>query len=194
MHFLFFLQIVRVRETLVQNLQDKRAPEVGTSESQISNDSGAAADIIIPVVNTTRGNNTSSQKDISLNNVDTGRREKEIQEDGSSESKEIGAERSTASSYNNQKQQCGNVEYVSFSDLENEYNNMSVRLSAASGGRVSSGSESSGWVGIPKAGLSSTATPTTTTVHDKHHYESEESSDWFPVVDDDVDSDSFSVV
>lgn len=178
-----------MRETLVQNLQDKRTPEVGTSESQISNAPGASDDIITETLNITQGDNTSSQKDISRNKVDPGR-EKEIQEVGSSETKEVGAERrSTASSYKNEKQQSENVEDVSFSDLENEYNNLSVRSSAASGARVSSGSESSGWVGVPKPGLS----PTPTIVHDKH-YESEESSDWFPVVDDDVDSDSFSVV
>lgn len=173
-------EIVQVRETLLQNLLDKRNPQVGISESQISNASGADNR-----VNITQGDNTFSQKnDNSPNKVDTGR---EVQEAGSSENREVGPDRTNA--YN--EKQCEKVEDVSFSDLENEYNDISDRLSARNlihGGRVSSGSESSGWVGVqafdPKGRLS-------TTKQDRHS-ESEESSDWFRV--DDVDSDSFSVV
>lgn len=174
------LQILHARETLLQNLQNKRKSQVETRDSETPN----AAEVN-PEINTKQVDSSSVQRDVSFEKETNEGKMQEIETGklGGSSEKEVDPDKS-ASRWMHSK----NVEDISFSDLEDEDNDLSDRLSAQrleQSARVSSSSESNEWVGIQvsqakaKAGLSTTRAKGS---------EGEEPNDWFKVDETDLDN------
>ncbi|KAL3532294.1 hypothetical protein ACH5RR_005815 [Cinchona calisaya] len=182
MELLSTSEIIEVRETLLQKLQNK-STQVETSGNSEAVDTPAVGHEI----GATQGEERlSEQKDIAAGEreVETGKTGGKLEDKHAGQGKSLDHQKLSK-----------NEDDVSFSDLEDDDNDLSDRVSgfrSTQSGRGSSASESNEWVRLTensevqgaqnKSGLS--------TIRGKDS-EGEESSDWLAV--DDIDLDSLAV-
>ncbi|KAK2965435.1 hypothetical protein RJ640_017075 [Escallonia rubra] len=176
----YFLSIVEVREVLLQRLRDKKINPLGTPEETETVDSSQKGDKLrstkgvsspsdafklpIQVMNTVEGVETYEHENIEQRS---------------------GEEEKDRSTFADARKGPKSEEEVSFSDLEDDDNNLSGRLSGFRKAE-SSCSESNEWVRLNKD-VRRRVSQSTSREKDS---EGESSNEWLAV--DDIDSDSFS--
>ncbi|KAL3535900.1 hypothetical protein ACH5RR_004361 [Cinchona calisaya] len=179
-------KIIEVRETLLQKLQNKRNAQVETSGiSETVNTSSVSQEISV----TKEDESLPEQKDVSAETADT-TGDSEIETVKTKERFED-EDAGQGKSLNGQKHS-ENVDDVSFSDLEDDGNDLSERLTGirrTQSGRGSSASESNEWVRLTEnseaQGGQNNSGFSTKRGKDS---EGEESNDWLAVDDIDLDN------